>query len=258
MVNLVLAGMVPSEVSKYCRESTNTITGWVKIVDEQGFEALRIKKYPGRAPKLNAQQLEEIKQTILEDRPEDHGYYVWDGPSLSDYIKKKHDITYTVRHCQRLLRSLGFSLVRPQPYPSKGEENEVAREDFKKKIAALRADPCVKLFYQDEVHFQLQTSITRKWVAKGSCPKVKSPPGKVSICYSGFVSPEDGTLFVTKPTWFTYETVIESFRQFVAACPLSEGKKICLVLDNAPWHKKACRLIENSQPDKGRDRCRIR
>ena len=138
MVNLVLAGMVPSEVSKYCRESTNTITGWVKIVDEQGFEALRIKKYPGRAPKLNAQQLEEIKQTILEDRPEDHGYYVWDGPSLSDYIKKKHDITYTVRHCQRLLRSLGFSLVRPQPYPSKGEENEVAREDFKKNSRASR------------------------------------------------------------------------------------------------------------------------
>lgn len=82
-------------------------------------------------------------------------------------------------------------------------------------------------------------------MAKGSCPKVKSPPGKVSICYSGFVSPEDGTLFVTKPTWFTYETVIESFRQFVAACPLSEGKKICLVLDNAPWRKKACRLIKD-------------
>lgn len=133
MVNLVLAGMVPSEVSKYCRESTNTITGWVKIVDEQGFEALRIKKYPGRAPKLNAQQFEEIKQTILEDRPEDHGYHVWDGPCLSDYIKKKYEITYTVRHCQRLLHSLGFSLVRPQTYPSKGEENEVAREDFKKK-----------------------------------------------------------------------------------------------------------------------------
>ena len=46
-----------------------------------------------------------------------------------------------------------------------------------------------------------------------------------------------------KPGWFNYETVIQSFRDFIKAKPLEDGKKYCIILDNAPWHKKAIRLI---------------
>ena len=37
--------------------------------------------------------------------------------------------------------------------------------------------------------------------------------------------------------------VIQSFREFIKQAPIEEGKKYCMVLDNAPWHKKAIRLI---------------
>ena len=70
-----------------------------------------------------------------------------------------------------------------------------------------------------------------------------SKPGKDSVAYSGFVIPETGELFVMKPGWFNYETVIRSFRDFIEANPIEEGKKYCVILDNAPWHKKAIRLI---------------
>ena len=43
--------------------------------------------------------------------------------------------------------------------------------------------------FQDEVHFQVQTTITRKWAEKGSEPKVMSKPGKNNVAYSGFVIP---------------------------------------------------------------------
>ena len=99
------------------------------------------------------------------------------------------------------------------------------------------------IVFQDEVHFRLQTSITRTWVKKGSEPKVMSKPGKNSVSYSGFVIPETGELYVDKPSWFNFETVIESIRRFLSAKPCPEGKKYCLILDNAPWHQKAIRLI---------------
>ena len=57
---------------------------------------------------------------------------MWDGPNLYDYIKKKYDINLSVRQCQRLFHKLGFSLVRPQTYPSKNENNKEERETFKK------------------------------------------------------------------------------------------------------------------------------
>ena len=100
------------------------------------------------------------------------------------------------------------------------------------------------LIYQDEVHFQVTTSVTRKWVVKGSEPKVKSAPSRKSVSYSGYIVPKTGELIVTKPSWFNYETVIDSFRQLLKAYPVTDGKRIHLILDNAPWHKKAVRLVQ--------------
>ena len=67
------------------------------------------------------------------------------------------------------------------------------------------------------------------------------------MSYSGYVIPETGELVMTEPNWFNYETVIQSLRDFINARPLDNGKKYCIILDNAPWHKKAIRLIWNEE-----------
>lgn len=100
------------------------------------------------------------------------------------------------------------------------------------------------LVYQDEVYFQIQTTITSGWFKKGSAPKVKSFPGRFKTSYSGFVIPESGQLFTAKPEKFNYETTIDSIRSFLSAHPAPEGKRYALVMDNAPWHKKTMRLVE--------------
>lgn len=101
--------------------------------------------------------------------------------------------------------------------------------------------------FQDEVHFTIEATITRQWFPKGSCPKVRSYPGRKSIAYSGFVLPDTGELFVTKPNWFNYETTIDSIREFIASFCQGIDKHVYLVMDNAPWHKKAKRLIESEE-----------
>ncbi len=112
-----------------------------------------------------------------------------------------------------------------------------------KKQQNINSNPNIIPVFQDEVHFQVQTSITRTWAPKGSEPKVMSKPGKNNIAYSGFVIPDTGELYVTKTDRFNYESVIQSFRDFIKSNPPPEGKKYCMILDNAPWHKKAIRLI---------------
>ncbi len=107
--------------------------------------------------------------------------------------------------------------------------------------------------YQDEVHFQQQTSVTSKWYKKGSKPKVKSFPGKSNISYSGFVIPETGVLFTDSPEKFDYLTSIASVRAFLKDSPAPEGKKYAIVMDNAPWHKKMYRLIVTEKCDEYSD-----
>ena len=132
MVNLVLSGLTPSYLSTYCGKSKRTITLWVKIADEQGFEALKPRKPTGKPPKLTKEQMAEIRTAVEEDDPKKYGHNVWDGPSLSAYIEETYAVKLSVRQCQRLLHTLGFSLVRPQTFPSKGENNEVERMEYKK------------------------------------------------------------------------------------------------------------------------------
>ncbi len=106
-------------------------------------------------------------------------------------------------------------------------------------------DPFAVVVSQDEVHFQVETKIIRMWYPKGSTPVVGSAPGRNAVPYSGFVilGKGNGQLFVTKPDWFTYETTIQAIRAFLAAYPMPECCQIYMILDNAPWHKKAKRLI---------------
>ncbi len=131
MVNLVLGGMKTKEVSQYCGDSVRTINTWVKKVDEEGWDSLRTGKQKGRPATFSDTQLEEIKQTIKKD-PENYGYHVWDGPTLSDYLKATYNMEYGIRACQKLFHRLGFSLIRPQTYPSLEKPDNEARDAFKK------------------------------------------------------------------------------------------------------------------------------
>lgn len=130
-VNMVLSGTPASQVGASAGFTKAAVTGWVKTVDEKGFDALRPQQRPGRPSKLTEQQLKEI-DAIIQTDPKDYGLKVWDGPSLSSYIKAKYSVDISVRQCQRLFRNLGYSHIRPQPYPNKGYEDTEERNAFKK------------------------------------------------------------------------------------------------------------------------------
>lgn len=91
MVNPVLSGLTPSYLSTYCSSSKRMITLWVKIADEQGFEALKPKKPTGRPAKLTEKQMKEIRRVLEEDDPKKYGQNVWDDPSLSAYTQTLED-----------------------------------------------------------------------------------------------------------------------------------------------------------------------
>lgn len=131
IVNLVLSGHSPSELSKDMGCHINTIMRWVKAADEQGFESPQDGKHTGRPLRLSESQLQDIDNALQED-PSKHGYNVWDGLAISDFIQRTHGVFYAVRSCQRLAKRLGFSRVRPQVFPSKENEDTEERSEFKK------------------------------------------------------------------------------------------------------------------------------
>ena len=131
MVNLILGGMSAKELAAHCGDGETTLMSWVTKVDQFGWEALRDKKHPGKPSKLSEDQIALVKAAVMGD-PDNHGFKVWDGPSLSKYIKDTFGIDLGVRACQKLLHKMGFALIRPQMYPSLGNPDKEARDTFKK------------------------------------------------------------------------------------------------------------------------------
>ena len=101
MVNLVLAGLTPQFLSEHVKESKNAITGWVRAVDERGFEALRAKRQPGRPPSLTPEQLAEVAALVASE-----GRAAWDGESLSGHVLAEYGVELSARQCQRILGDL--------------------------------------------------------------------------------------------------------------------------------------------------------
>lgn len=82
------------------------------------------------------------------------------------------------------------------------------------------------------------------WAKCGCQPQVKSAPTQEKIAFIGYVNPASGQLLTYECSKFNYETIMESVHSFAEQVP--DDKKILIVLDNASWHKKAVRLLQES------------
>ena len=100
--------------------------------------------------------------------------------------------------------------------------------------------------YQDEVHFQICTTIARIWAEKGSEPFAECLDTKQSLGVSGFDILNNGQFIYDTPETFNCENFISSLRNFIKVLNPQKGQKIYLICDNASWHKKAKRLIKTN------------
>lgn len=130
IVSLVLHGVPVSTLVEAGIGSKSSITDWVKTAVEKGPEALAPKEIPGRPRTLSEEQVSTLKEAVSRPASES-GYDIWEGKTVSDYIKKTFSVDLGVRQCQRLMHMMGFSLQRPQTIPG-GKVTAEEREDFKK------------------------------------------------------------------------------------------------------------------------------
>lgn len=125
-------GYTTESLGKLMQSSPRSVAKWIHDINAAGdIEVLRDKEKPGRNARLNEKQMKFL-QAQLQKHPGELGLdaNLWDGKSLSHYIKKQFGITLQVRQCQRLFSKLGFSLKRGRTVVAKGDP--AAKKAFKK------------------------------------------------------------------------------------------------------------------------------
>jgi transposase len=115
-VLLVAQGMTCPEVARLLGDAPRTVQYWVKGFQKRGLAALAEAERPGRPRTLSEAQLMTVN-AALRQSPEALGLgeHLWDGKTLSAFIKERFQVHLGVRQCQRLFRQLGFRLRKPRP-----------------------------------------------------------------------------------------------------------------------------------------------
>ncbi len=128
---LVAQGMTCPQVAAQFGDSVSALQKWFHRFEEEGFAGLAEADRSGRPPRLGDKQLKEVER-VLRASPRIAGMEVnlWDGKTLSAFIKKRFGVTLQVRQCQRLFRQLGFRLRKPRPMIA--HANPLVQEEFKK------------------------------------------------------------------------------------------------------------------------------
>ena len=125
---LVAQGMSCRQVAELLGDSPRTVAYWVRRFETDGLAGLTEDDKSGRPRRLNDEQIETI-DAALRMTPGDFALSgnLWDGKTLSAFVKRKWDIHLGTRQCQRLFRQLGFRLRKPRPLIARANAEEQAQ-----------------------------------------------------------------------------------------------------------------------------------
>jgi transposase len=130
-VLLVAQGIRCHEAATLLGDSPRSVQYWVRRFEEHGFAGLADADRPGRPSKLSVQQLDEIEKALRKN-PRESGVStnIWDGKTLSAFIKKQFGVAIGVRQAQRMFRHFGFRLRKPRPLIAKADPE--LQKEYKK------------------------------------------------------------------------------------------------------------------------------
>ena len=132
---LILSGWKSTQVAELFGLTRWAVVKWVQKANSDGVETVTDRARSGRPPRLDEDVLSKLDEALSKS-PQDFGISraKWDGVVFVEYLKKAYHVEIHVRHAQRLIKKLGYSLRRPMYrfVQAKEEGVEEFRETLKK------------------------------------------------------------------------------------------------------------------------------
>ena len=104
-----------------------TVCVWLKKAREEGPEALRARKPPGRPRLLKTEQSDELVE-LLKKGAVAHGFEGerWTAPRVAEVIERSFGIRFSDGHTCKILKRLGWSRQKPARRSTRRNDEAVA------------------------------------------------------------------------------------------------------------------------------------
>lgn len=132
---LILSGWKSTQVAELFGLTRWAVVKWIQKANSDGVEMVNDRARSGRPSHFDKDLMKKL-DVALSKSPQDFGMprAKWDGVVFVEYLKKTYHIEIHVRHAQRMIKKLGYSLRRPMYrfVQTKEEGVEEFRDTLKK------------------------------------------------------------------------------------------------------------------------------
>lgn len=236
---LLASGRDLLDTSSVLFHSEKTVREWVKLWNEIRIASLFSKNHDNQnASKLTREQREQITQ-VLASPPSEHSLpkAFWDVSTLRDYLVASFGVVYQSPQTYHFLFKISnFSFKKPAKFDIKRDEKLVKErvEEIRRKITPMLSDPNWVVLVSDESRIVWEAIVRRAWLPKGKKTILKVHRQTQFQNFIGFLNLKTGKPHLFSIPWQNQKTIIKTLKQIKKKYP---DKRICLIWDNAAYHK---------------------
>ena len=130
---LMLSGWKSTQVAGLFGLTRWAVVKWIQRANSDGVEMVNDRARSGRPSHFDEDLMKRLDEALSKS-PQDFGIpkAKWDGVVFAEYLKKTYHVEIHVRHAQRMIKKLGYSLRRPIYRFVQAKEEGV--EEFRKTL----------------------------------------------------------------------------------------------------------------------------
>ena len=244
----VQQGQRPEDVARALGVNLRTVFRWLALYRSGGWSKLDARKRGGRPPKLEAQALKWVYDTVLGTNPLQlkFPFALWTTAMIGELIAKRFGVHLSRSSVCRLLAQMGLSAQRPL-WRAYQQDPEAVRRWKEEDYPALRRRAQLlgaQIFFGDEAGVRSDFHSGTTWGLRGQTPIVSSTGARFRVNMISAVSAQGQLRFMLTEGRVTASVFVEFLRRLMAHA----SAPIFLVVDGHSTHKaKLVRRFVESQ-----------
>ncbi|HKV88939.1 MAG TPA: IS630 family transposase, partial [Candidatus Dormibacteraeota bacterium] len=236
-VREIREGESPETIARrlgFCRQ---IVYKWIRRAREQGVRALQRRFAPGAKPRLNPQQIRELKQDV--QRPATAFGFVsdlWTIPRLRVLLQREFRVALSRSGLWEFLRREGLSPQRPLKRALERDEVAVRRwlrTEYPRIRVEARKIGAI-LYFGDERGVRTDHVSGRTWAVRGHTPEIRRTSRRAVVSLLSAMTPRGELLFMTSPEKVNSTIFIRFLRKLLAH---HRRRKIVLIVDRSTYHR---------------------
>ena len=119
---------VINAVARIVKASPSSVKCWKDAWEQKGLEGLKVKRQPGRTPRLNRAKKKQLVKILLRG-PRASGYDtdIWTLARVAEVIDRRLGVKYNSNYVWYILRRLGWSCQKPEQQARERDEAAIQR-----------------------------------------------------------------------------------------------------------------------------------